>query len=208
MRKCRKCGKEFKLKSWSHVLTDFVCLRCLAVSNYIAPVQEYEVKGEDKMQTKHIEKLEELIGEKWGYKNGYFKIEKGSLDDAIDLYQKNFKFITGEVGNIMIRPISLKNLSELEFYGLKVILNEKPKLSREDKGFLSREIYFARERDGRLYFYYGKPHASSCGYWEVGESLFTQIDEKLFPFITWESGKAWSKAELMELGGLENEKIK
>ena len=152
------------------------------------------------MQTKHIEKLEELIGEKWGYKNGYFKIEKGSLDDAIDLYQKNYKFITGEVGNIMIRPISLKNLSELEFYGLKVVLNEKPKLTRKERDFLEIhdiETYIARDESGLLVIGNTEPIQEN-DYWEWEENKL-YLGESTFNFITWESGKAWSKTELMEL---------
>ena len=159
------------------------------------------------MQTKHIEKLEELIGEKWGYKNGYFKIEKVSLDDVINLYQKNFKFITGEVGNIMIRPISLKNLSELEFYGLKVVLNEKPKLTREEREYIEAEWYIARDKDNKLFLYHIHPNRNEEDEeWEpsIGSrACAIDINRTLFPFITWESGKAWSKSELMELEVIE-----
>lgn len=114
---------------------------------------------------------------------------------------KNSISLNGDIQTRKIMYISERNLEELEFYGLKVILNEKPKLTLEDKEFLEKEIYVAREQDGKLYLYFGKPRISKCGtYWDVySETLFAQIDGDRFPFITWESGKAWSKAELMEL---------
>ena len=95
--------------------------------------------------------------------------------------------------------VSEKNLTELEFYGLKVVLNEKPKLMRKEQERISRESYFARDMNGNLYEYLDKPRQSKeFGRWQT-DYAFIQINSDLFTFITWESGKAWSKSELMEL---------
>ena len=100
---------------------------------------------------------------------------------------------------ISLRFIGLENLTELEFYGLKVVLNEKPKLRRKEQERISRESYFARDMNGNLYEYLDKPRQSKeFGRWQT-DYAFIQINSDLFTFITWESGKAWSKSELMEL---------
>ena len=150
------------------------------------------------MQIKIIEKLEELNDFEWEYKGKKFYL----CDEARSLpvlYQRNRINTSGTINSSEIMYISLKNLTELEFYGLKVVLNEKPKLMRKEQERISRESYFARDMNGNLYEYLDKPRQSKeFGRWQTNYA-FIQINSDLFTFITWESGKAWSKAELMEL---------
>lgn len=150
------------------------------------------------MQTKNIEKLEELINEKWNFNKKKFKLEKSYMvGTTVVLHMLNNKENTnGEEEDKPVFWVNEKNYKELEFYGLKVILNEKLKLMREEREFLENEIYFARDEDGDLYIFFDKPIRENS-IWEGG--LYRRLNKKLFPFITWESGKAWSKAKLMEL---------
>ena len=152
------------------------------------------------MQTKHIEKLEELKGYEWEYHGKKFLL---TGQDYLVLKQTDTFDNEGLLCCISLRFIGLENLTELEFYGLKVILNEKPKVTVEEKAFLEKEMYVAREQNGMLYAYFGKPTQKKVRdrweLWESDASDCIQIDKNLFPFITWESGKAWSKAELLEL---------
>ena len=156
------------------------------------------------MQTKHIDKLEELINEKWNFNKKKFKLEKSHMIGAtVVLHMLNNKENTnGEEEDKAVFWVNEKNYKELEFYGLKVVLNEKPRLSREDKEFLTQDQYFARDENGILWLYHQKP-TKTAGFWECangGKNIgFSTGINHLFPFITWESGKAWSKAELMEL---------
>ena len=162
------------------------------------------------MQTKTIDKLEDLKGYEWEYNKKYFKIAHLKLYvqpaqpeiHGLNLIQINALDFHGNSQDETIRRIGENNLTELEFYGLKVILNEKPKLSREDKEFLTQDQYFARDENGILWLYHQKP-TKTAGFWECangGKNIgFSTGINHLFPFITWESGKAWSKAELMEL---------
>ena len=163
------------------------------------------------MQTKTIDKLEDLKGYEWEYNKKYFKIAHLKLYvqpaqpeiHGLNLIQINALDFHGNSQDETIRRIGENNLTELEFYGLKVILNEKPKVTVEEKAFLEKEMYVAREQNGMLYAYFGKPTQKKVRdrweLWESDASDCIQIDKNLFPFITWESGKAWSKAELLEL---------
>ena len=156
------------------------------------------------MQTKHIEKLEELINEKWNFNKKKFKLEKSYMvGTTVVLHMLNNKENTnGEEEDKSVFWVNEKNYKELEFYGLKVVLNEKPKLTREERDFLERiksEFYLARDKSNDLYLSSGKPYSvTGYNHWISG-GINLKIDIELFPFITWESGKAWSKAELMEL---------
>ncbi len=147
------------------------------------------------MDIKNIDKLEDLKDFEWEYKNAEFILEFDGSEYLL-LKQKNGICSNGKIESLRMRVISLLNLSELEFYGLKVILNEKPKLTRKAREFLENEIYFARDEDGDLYIYFDKPTRENS-VWD--SNLYRRLNKKLFPFITWESGKAWSKADLMEL---------
>ena len=161
------------------------------------------------MQTKHIEKLEELNGYEW-YHNGrgFYLDESISSKSKLVLIEKNYIDSDGEMEDRRSNFFSLNNLTELEFYGLKVILNEKPKLTRKERVFLEllgdNYVYIARSQDSSLSLFNDEPRQATedwyisiheCEDDDYGLLLLCQS----FPFITWESGKAWSKAELMEL---------
>lgn len=155
------------------------------------------------MQTKHIEKLEDLKDFKWTYNGKDFILS--CVGGGWILIQENFIDFQGKIKDLMLMTITFKNLSELEFYGLKVILNEKPnpKLTREEREYLSAEWYIARDDDGKLFFYHMYPKRNEeYKEWEPNvesRACALEINRTLFPFITWESGKAWSKSELLEL---------
>ena len=161
------------------------------------------------MQTKHIEELEELINEKWNFNKKKFKLEKSYMVGAtVVLHMLNNKENTnGEEEDKAVFRVNEKNYKELEFYGLKVVLNEKPKLRRKERDFLEmledNQTYIAREDNpwGLRLFGFEPTQYDSEWLFIDGENEDGGICLKyeLFPFITWESGKAWSKAELMEL---------
>ena len=151
------------------------------------------------MQTKHIEKLEELNGFGRTYKNREFELIS-LTNDCCKLYENNYLDMHGKIDFVGLKLISLKNLTELEFYGLKVVLNEKPKLTRKERDFLEIhdiETYIARDESGLLVIGNTEPIQEN-DYWEWEENKL-YLGESTFNFITWESGKAWSKSELMEL---------
>ena len=156
------------------------------------------------MQTKHIEKMEELNGYGW-YHNGrdFYLDESISSKSKLVLIEKNYIDSDGEMEDRRSKFFSLKNLTELEFYGLKVILNEKPKLTREERKYIESEWYIARDKDNKLFLYHIHPNRNEeYEEWEPSVGSRTcaiDINRTLFPFITWESGKAWSKKELLEL---------
>ena len=157
-----------------------------------------KIERTDKMQTIKIEKLEELNDFEWEYKGKKFYL----CDEARSLpvlYQRNRINTSGTINSSEIMYISLKNLTELELYGLKVILNEKPKLTSKERDFLEKEIYITRDLNGELYAHFGVPIQKSS-YWIPIRSYRARVyTNELFTFITWESGKAWSKRELLEL---------
>lgn len=153
------------------------------------------------MQTINIDKLKDLKGYEWKYKSWEFLLlGSAPFDDQLTLVEKNYIDADGYMCEKRYRSFSLKNLTELEFYGLKVVLNEKPKLSKKDREFFKKEIYIARDSGGGIYGYFDKPVQSiEQKRWRTHDDECFAIDRNLFSFITWESGKAWSKAELMEL---------
>ena len=157
------------------------------------------------MDIKNIDKLRELDGFIWGEdkENILESIYYEDVDGTELQFKRNIKNIDGKYETINMFEISEKNLDELEFYGLKVILNEKPKLTREEKEYIEAEWYIARDKDNKLFLYHIHPNRNEeYEEWEPSISSRTcaiDINRTLFPFITWESGKAWSKSELMEL---------
>ncbi len=161
------------------------------------------------MQTKHIEKLEELINEKWNFNKKKFKLEKSYMVGAtVVLHMLNNKENTnGEEEDKAVFWVNEKNYKELEFFGLKVILNEKPKLTRKERDFLEMledGIYIAKDEHSGTRLFSDEPlRRSSAWYVAIHECEDDEcgicLKYELFPFITWESGKAWSKSELMEL---------
>ena len=152
------------------------------------------------MQTKTIDKLEDSKGYKWTYNGKDFILN--CCNDGWILIQKNCIDFKGEVRNFPLMTITLKNLTELEFYGLKVILNEKPKLTSGEKYIIEcidGEIWLARNKDGSIMMFSENPEVFKMT-WSVDiEHSLIPLNPELFKFITWESGKAWSRAELMEL---------
>ena len=168
------------------------------------------------MQTKTIDNLEDLKGYEWEYNKKYFKIAHLKLYvqpaqpeiHGLNLIQINALDFHGNPQDETIRRIGENNLTELEFYGLKVILNEKPKLTRKEKILIEcheDEFFIARSENNSLCIYELMPKRTHT-YWgrNWGDDRLV-INSELFPFITWESGKAWNKAELMELEVVELE---
>ena len=141
-----------------------------------------------------IEKMIELRNLEWG------KINKIKQNGNSLVFQRQIKNVLGETKWIDMFNISKNNLDELEFFGLKVILKEKPKLTRKERDFLEIhdiETYIARDESGLLVIGNTEPIQEN-DYWEWEENKL-YLGESTFNFITWESGKAWSKSELMEL---------
>ena len=162
------------------------------------------------MNTINIEKLEELINEKWNFNKKKFKLEKSYMVGAtVVLHMLNNKENTnGEKEDKAVFWVNEKNYKELEFYGLKVVLNEKPKLTAEDHKFLQKlnpenginKFYITRDLNGTLVMNFDKPQKNTdYQEWHSDKDHILVLSEELFPFITWESGKAWSKSELMKL---------
>ena len=160
---------------------------------------------------KNIDKLEDLNGFEWEYQGKEFFFRIYTLDDeyTLALAIKKFKdYKTGEKEKKNLIHFSLRNLTELEFYGLKVVLNEKPKLTAEDHKFLQKlnpenginKFYITRDLNGTLVMNFDKPQKNTdYQEWHSDKDHILVLSEELFPFITWESGKAWSKSELMKL---------
>ena len=82
------------------------------------------------------------------------------------------------------------------------------KLTKEERIFLNvledNYVFIARSGDGYLSLFNDEPsrdekdwylHDPECENFDFG----ILIDKTLFGFISWESGKAWSKSELMKL---------
>ena len=84
------------------------------------------------MQTKTIDKLRELDDFIWGEEkeNILESIYCEDIDGTELQFKRNIKNIDGNYEIVNMFEVSEKNLDELEFYGLKVILNEKAKLTR------------------------------------------------------------------------------
>lgn len=79
--------------------------------------------------------------------------------------------------------------------------NDSPKLNRKERAFIfpfDEPIWIARDFDGDLYLYFQEPERMNT-HWLTDWKSFRKLNEKYFKFITWESGKAWSKAEMMKL---------
>ena len=80
---------------------------------------------------------------------------------------------------------------------------EEPKLTKEENTFLRCimfNFYIARDENGNLSCFTARPTRGSSAWMPLSEySAVIGIRDELFPFITWESKKAWSIEELMEL---------
>lgn len=80
----------------------------------------------------------------------------------------------------------------------------KPKLSNDEYTFLKMFhdvwVRIARDKDCELYLYFDVPDRG-CISWKADSCI--ELKRSYFPFITWESGKAWSIEELLELEVME-----
>lgn len=67
-----------------------------------------------------------------------------------------------------------------------------PKLTKTEKGFCEviKDGYIARDKNGDLYIENN---------WGINRGYYMKLCSKFFPFITWESGKAWSIEDLLKL---------
>ena len=80
----------------------------------------------------------------------------------------------------------------------------QPKLTAKERGFceIVRSGYIARDQSGILWLFDMIP-AKEDGYiaarWNSANGRREQLDGKAFMFITWESDKAWSIEELLQL---------
>ena len=153
------------------------------------------------MDIKNIDKLRELKGFEWGNRNRIKENHGSSMNSLV--FERLTKTVNGESKWIDMFNVSANNLDELEFYGLKVVLDEKPKLTREEKILIEcheDEFFIARSENNSLCIFEKMPQQCSLGHWgRIWGDDRLVINSELFPFITWESGKAWSKSELMEL---------
>lgn len=153
---------------------------------------------------KNIDKLEDLNGFKWKYKKFDFTLKR--LGSFLSLNHMNAIDLSGALCGRQLRCINLQNLTELKFYGLKVVLNEKPKLTMKERYLLEchGDIYIARDKEGILYLYTKEPREQQYpDMWLTDDGIGLILSDDIFNFITWESGKAWGKAELMELEVME-----
>ena len=75
-----------------------------------------------------------------------------------------------------------------------------PKLTKAEKGFceILDDGYIARDKNGELHLYNNPPYVTETD-WRANYGHCTRLCSKFFPFITWESGKAWGINELLAL---------
>lgn len=82
---------------------------------------------------------------------------------------------------------------------LKEYQEPVPKLTKAEKGFceILDDGYIARDKNGDLYLYNNPPYVTETDWRECGHC--TKLCSNFFPFITWESNKAWSIEDLLKL---------
>ena len=73
-----------------------------------------------------------------------------------------------------------------------------PKLTKAERGFceILQIGYIARDKNGNLFVYDALPRRSKLMW---SGSTWRKLDCSFYPFITWESDKAWSIEDLLEL---------
>lgn len=144
-------------------------------------------------EIKNIDKLEDLKGHEWEYKNAEFILEFGG-SEYLFLKQKNGICSNGKIEALRIRAISLLNLSELEFYGLKVILNENLKLTRKERYFLEcfhfEDSTIIKDSEGLTYI--GDSEGGFDGINLLVIGMFNSL-------VRTHDKSVWTVAELMEL---------
>lgn len=160
------------------------------------------------MNTIKIKKLEDLDGHKWYYNGNYYELRKAN--NTLDLILANHINIKSELTKVFLFPVSLNNLSTLRPLNLNVEVEEQPELKKSEKFFISKfreDFYIARDEDGDLCIFNRIPvrggnkwmNDNSKASFSIEFAHYLEIDRSLFPFITWESGKYWSKKEILEL---------
>ena len=80
----------------------------------------------------------------------------------------------------------------------------KTKLTKFERAFVEaihQQFWIARDQDGELYLYFYKPekHRKYCYWISPDDNDGAELKEDMFPFITWESEKAWSRDDLLAL---------
>ena len=165
------------------------------------------------MEIIEVTDLEELHGKEWEYKGRKFNFVfingSYSYDSYLKIFLHNFRTLKGDVYKKEMICVSEENLSELELFGIKVILKEEPKLTKSEREFLKihEYIFIARDENGELWIYDAKPSFNlNDSMWKSNKTIVTEkllINSETFKFITWESEKCWSKEELMKLEVIE-----
>ena len=76
-----------------------------------------------------------------------------------------------------------------------------PKLTKAEKGFceIIKNGYIARDKNEDLYLYNNSPYVTETDWRAAGYGHCARLCSKFFPFITWESNKAWSIEDLLKL---------
>lgn len=155
------------------------------------------------MNTIKIKKLEDLDGHKWYYNGNYYELRKAN--NTLDLILVNHINIKSELTKVFLFPVSLNNLSALRPLNLNIEVGEQPKLKNSEIFFISKfteDFYIARDENGDLCIFNNIPIKGGNKWMNDNSKAsahYLEIDRLLFPFITWESGKYWSKKEILEL---------
>lgn len=155
---------------------------------------------------KEINELKDLDGFVWEC-NGYtFKIKHDTnvRCDILIVYLLEHELENGSRRDGCLLSFYKNNLSELKAFGLDVRIAEKPKLTQKEFDFLDcfdDDFCIARDGDGSLHQFSAKPiHTDEdFRYWDPSIGEITVLKKDIFKFITWDSGKVWSRKELLEL---------
>lgn len=158
------------------------------------------------MDTIKIKKLEDLDGHKWYYNGNYYELRKAN--NTLNLILVNHINIKSELTKVFLFPVSLNNLSALRPLNLNIEVEKQPELKKSERFFISKfteDFYIARDEDGVLCIFNKIPIKGEIKWinnninnFEI-HAHYLEIAKSLFPFITWESGKYWSKKEILEL---------
>lgn len=86
----------------------------------------------------------------------------------------------------------------------KEAVEPAPTLTVKERGFceIIRSGYIARDQNGSLWLFdmmSAKEDDDDITWWNSANGRCEQLNGKAFPFITWESDKAWSIEELLRL---------
>ena len=83
-------------------------------------------------------------------------------------------------------------------------LEEPPRLTAKERGFceIIRSGYIARDKNGSIWLFDitpAKEDDDNITWWNSANGRCEQLNGEAFTFITWESDKAWSVGELLQL---------